>query len=892
MRNLLAILFVMLITGSAVADDTALATQFANLQPTFQKFCFECHSSEANEGELDLQRFTSIELVRRDLKPWQAMIVQLETGEMPPKDHPQPSAEQRQQLIEWTQSLLDAEARRRAGERGNVPLHRLSNAQYNNTIRDLTGIDLQPTRDFPDDGAAGEGFTNAAEVLTMSPALMGKYMKAAKEIAEHAVLLPDGFRFSASATQRDRTDESVAALRAFYRQFTYEGSLPLKPYIAALAERRSDLDSGKVTIEQLATEKQLSAKYLGVLWATLNDSKPSFPLDRVRAYWNDASGPNVDAIVAEASAWFDRLWEFPRVGSYVNSHRQKAKPPAIRHHGATENSVESSAAVWDDEHQQVVVAGTEAEQRLLVELDEFRRVFPPNVCYPHIIPLDEVVCLKTFHREDEPLRELFLSDEQIAQLEHLWREHRFISRFPLVEKEYLPLFIGFVTQDQPKELVEFFENKRPEFQRWADEFERDFENAAPQQLAQLSDFAARAYRRPLSESETHGLTSLYQTLRDKDVDHEPAFRSVLTRVLMSPSFLLHLEQTGNTADTVDDWTLASRLSYFLWSSIPDNELLQIAHAGRLHEPEILAAQTKRMLADARIRSLAIEFGAQWIQVRHFDRFDEKNENLFPEFDASLRGAMYEEAIALFEDLLRHGGAVVELIDADHTFLNETLAKHYAIDGVVGEQWRRVDGVKKHGRGGVLGLASVQSKQAGASRTSPILRGNWVVETLLGEKLPLPPPGVPELPESEIGNDGLTMRQITERHVSDAQCASCHQRIDPFGLAIEQFDPIGRLREQDLGGLPIDASATLSDGTLLIGIDGLKSYLMTHKRDTFVRVFYQRLLGYALGRSVSIPDHALLDEMMRRSDNGTASVTEAIIAIVQSQQFQRPMEGQP
>ena len=891
MRNFLAALLLMIAVGTAAADDAAIAKQFASIQPTLQEFCFECHSNKTKEGELDLQRFSSILSVQADLKPWQAMVVQLETGEMPPKDQPQPSQQQRQQLLDWTRKLLNSEARRRAGERGNVPLHRLSNSQYDNTIRDLTGIDLQATRDFPDDGAAGEGFTNAAESLNMSPALMSKYMKAAKEISEHAILLPDGFRFSASTTKRDWTDESLAALRKFYRQFTYEGSLPLKPYIAALVQYRGDLNSGKVTIQQVATEKGLSAKYLAVVWHTLNDAKPSFPLNRLRTVWIDAGDQDVDAIFAEVSAWFDRLWEFPRIGSYVNTHRQKPKSPAIAHAESTDTPLESSGAVWDEEKQQIVVSGSDAEKRLLVELDEFRHVFPPNICYPHIIPLDEVVCLKTFHREDQPLRELFLSDEQTARLEHLWREHRFISRFPLVENEYLPLFIGFVTQDQPKELVEFFEGKRPEFQRWADKFEKDFENAAPQQLAQLGDFAARAYRRPLTQAETQGLTSLYQTLRDKHVDHETAFRSVLARVLMSPSFLLHLEQSGSTPRTVDDWTLASRLSFFLWSTIPDEELRRLAAVGRLHEPEILVQQTKRMLADDRIRSLAIEFGTQWIQVRRFDQCNEKNAALFPEFD-SLRSVMYEEAILLFENLFRRGGSVTDLIDADHTYLNEALGKHYAIEGVIGDEFQRVEGVKKSGRGGILGLACVQSKQSGASRTSPILRGNWVVETLLGEKLPLPPPGVPQLPESEIGNDGLTMRQITMRHVSDAKCASCHQRIDPFGLALEQFDPIGRWRDNDLGGLPVDATAKLADGTQLEGIDGLKRYLMTEKRDAIIRVFYQRLLGYALGRAVSIPDQVLLNEMLASSDDGSVGVTSAVVAIVQSQQFQRSLEGQP
>src|SRR5205807_8781052 len=244
-----------------------------------------------------------------------------------------------------------------------------------------------------------------------------------------------------------------------------------------------------------------------------------------------------------------------------------------------------------------------------------------------------------------------------------------------------------------------------------------------------------------------------------------------------------------------DWELAARLSYFLWSSVPDEELRRETAAGRLHEPDVLARQTQRMLKDGRLRALAIEFGTQWIHVRGFDGLKEKNERLFPMFDDRLRAAIYEEAILFFEDLFQSDQSVTRVLDADYTFLDETLAKHYGIPGVSGPQWRKVEGVKKYGRGGVLGLASVQTKESGASRTSPVLRGNWVVETLLGEKLPRPPANVPRLPEVE-GDGGLTTRQPVERHAREPACAACHVRIDPFGFALEKYDTIGRLRQKD------------------------------------------------------------------------------------------------
>ncbi|MDA7527617.1 DUF1588 domain-containing protein, partial [bacterium] len=237
-----------------------------------------------------------------------------------------------------------------------------------------------------------------------------------------------------------------------------------------------------------------------------------------------------------------------------------------------------------------------------------------------------------------------------------------------------------------------------------------------------------------------------------------------------------------------------------------------------------------------------------------------------------------------QQLFRNNVHVDEILDADYTFVNERLAQHYGIPNVQGEQLRLVDDVKKYGRGGILGFAAVQSKQAGASRTSPILRGNWIVETLLGEKLPLPPPNVPQLPEQVTATDGLTMRQINERHVNDEGCANCHRRIDPFGYSLENFDSIGRLRKQDANNLPIDAHAKLRDGTEFDGIEGLRDYLLTQKQDVVTRLFCQRLLGYALGRAMTISDQILIDEMVQTL-NGGAGVADAAALIVLSPQFQ-------
>ena len=280
--------------------------------------------------------------------------------------------------------------------------------------------------------------------------------------------------------------------------------------------------------------------------------------------------------------------------------------------------------------------------------------------------------------------------------------------------------------------------------------------------------------------------------------------------------------------------------------------------------------------------MATEFGCSWLHIHGFDSLDEKSERHFPEF-AALRGAMYEESIRFFTDFFQENRAVLSILDADHTFLNEALAKYYGIPGVTGEEWRRVDGLRKFSRGGVLGQAATLAKQSGASRTSPILRGNWVAEALLGDKLPRPPKDVPRLPEDEA-TETLTVRQLTEKHSTDPRCSGCHVRIDPFGFALESFDAVGRFRERDLGNRPIDSHTKVLDGTELNGIDGLREYLITKRRDGFLRQFCRKLLGYSLGRSVQLSDEPLLKDMQTRLAANDYRINTAIELIVSSRQF--------
>ena len=1341
-------------------SDTAYRKQ---IEPLLKKYCYSCHSSAAKIAGLDLEKFRDTAGIRADLKPWQSVVDHLEIPDMPPPKSPQPSASEVRAIQGWVRALLKQEAQKFAGDPGSVPLRRLSNTEYDCTIRDITGVDLHPAAQFPTDGAAGEGFTNASEALTdVSPVLFAKYMAAARDIATHAVLLPDGVRFSTGATRRDWTDASTARLRAFYSRYTDpEGKVDLLPYLKYMLQNRSVILAGG----DLPPAGTLNKNYLSALITAFKQPNASYPLSALQQMYKEAGPEGAEVLLKAIESWKSQLWQSVRVGSYMHpvgkgyalsDSRQLAavpataptrtvrvrltprpgqpdavltlagadavggtgtsivwrnprfeapgKPPialrdlptastefaldwkalfsqtpdylaavieavnsplsvddvAVKRHlnptllerwvsaaalpayaaaagkleagrllpasalsmlseqnkgdgthaaingwhapgnelpalitnssdrneqipGDAEphsvmvhptptefagvvfnspisgkvrvsstinhahNSCGNGIAWWIEKrhagsaelfregrverggsaHPSDIVMRIEAGDQLLLAIDakdgdhscdltriafriaadggatwdltkeiadnvltgnphadskgtagvwqfvkgptrpvtteggqptlfpsgsilqawrdaasdpartaeaeaaarkaaqilsgtrpaegpdsklydllvnaggpllasadyaglphlaagstgyvlpsglrpgpapadiaivsggavsfhvpaalaasrefvadvvaesspqdhvllasasysqspdkpvglvspdaqaplvaapnspalakansgfdQFRALFPLYMCFPNVIPNDEVVSLKMFHREDEPLKRLMLSPAERAEVDKDWQEHLFISRQADAENKYLPLFIGFVTQDQPKEMVSYFEGLKPDFAKRAADFLKTEEAAIPSQLKALKEFTERAYRRPLTGKEADQLQALYRKMRADGTSHDEAYRALIARTLSSPSFLFRIEQPGlhKAPARITDSELASRLSYFLWSSAPDAELSHAATSGVLRRPGALAAQAKRMMKDARTRTFAIEFGAQWLHVRGFDRQSDKNEKLFPTFDESLRGAVYEETIRFFQDMVTANRPVTNLLSANYTYLNQKLAEHYGIPGVKGDAFRLVEGVQKYGRGGILGFASVQASQSGASRTSPILRGNWVSETLLGERLPRPPANVPKLPEEETGAS-LTVRQQVERHSKDPACYPCHRRIDAFGYTLEKYDTIGRLRDKDLGGRPLNTKAVVRDGTPIDGLAGLRTYLNTRKQDQVMRLFCKRLLGYALGRAVINSDMPLIDQMANTVTHHQGTMSDLILLIINSPQFQ-------
>ncbi len=401
----------------------------------------------------------------------------------------------------------------------------------------------------------------------------------------------------------------------------------------------------------------------------------------------------------------------------------------------------------------------------------------------------------------------------------------------------------------------------------------------------VSTLAHRAYRRPVSDGETAQLLALYNE-GARSGGFEPGVRLALQKILVSPEFLFRAEvdppgAAPGSVYKVSDIELASRLSFFLWSSIPDDQLLAVAESGRLSDPSVLQGQVKRMLADPRSQALVKNFAGQWLYLRNIARIS-PDTSTFPTFDENLREALAKETELLIESQMREDHPVIDLLSTDYTFLNQRLAGHYGIKGIYGNEFRRVK-LEDPNRYGLLGQASILAVTSYPNRTAPTIRGKWVLEQLLGSPPPPPPPNVPSLKDDATAQK-LTMRQRMEQHRANPTCAACHRLMDPLGFALENFDGLGSWRVSTAPGSgPIDASGTTPDGTAFIGPAGLRDVLMK-KQDMFVETFTERLLTYALGRGVEEYDYAVLRTIAREAAADNQKWSSIILGIVKSTPF--------
>src|SRR5712691_3182430 len=412
---------------------------------------------------------------------------------------------------------------------------------------------------------------------------------------------------------------------------------------------------------------------------------------------------------------------------------------------------------------------------------------------------------------------------------------------------------------------------------------RDAEAGSAKRI--LRSLMRRAYRRPVTDADLQGPFELYRRARAED-GFEAGIEMAISAVLVSPEFLFRVEQDPsgippNSVYRISDLDLASRLSFFLWSSIPDDELLDVAAAGTLHEPAVLERQVQRMLADARSRALVNNFASQWLRLRNLAAIT-PDMRLFPDFDDNLRQAFRQKTELFFESILREDRSAIDLLHANYTFVNERLAKHYGIPHVYGSRFRRVTLDGDRMRGGLLRHASILTVTSYATRTSPVIRGKFVLENILGVPPPPPLPDVPALKDNTVDGN-LSVRKRLAEHRSNATCAACHNLMDPVGLSLEKFDAIGRRRTVE-GETPIDASGSLPDGSQFADVHGLEEALLKHP-EIFVGTLAEKLLTYALGRGVEYYDAPAIREIVRQARPEDFRMSSLILGIVKSTPFQ-------
>jgi hypothetical protein len=503
-----------------------------------------------------------------------------------------------------------------------------------------------------------------------------------------------------------------------------------------------------------------------------------------------------------------------------------------------------------------------------------------------------------YFRDDRFLTEQILEEPARRELEQAWTDlltafeyHNTFARF-VARKFQLSitnLDLATITSEQIAQMPE--EAKR-HMKRLHEEYlaaREALKAAEPSHVDQALEFARLAWRRPLSDDEAQRLRSFYNNLRH-ELNHPEAMRGLLARILVAPAFLYRVEPVARASELsrermpLSDRELASRLSYFLWSSIPDAELSRAAAAGELGSADGLVHQARRMVRDPKARRFATEFFGQWFGFYRFDGYRGVDTTRFTEFTDDLRGAMYDEAISFFEYIVRQDRPVHEILFADYSFVNRNLAQHYGIKApeTLTNIVSKINGVNQFHRGGLLRMGAVLTGTSAPLRTSAVKRGDWILRRVLGRGVPPPPGDAGSIPPDDVLADGKTVRQRLEAHRRDASCVNCHARMDPLGFALEHFDSIGRWRETYRDGQQIDASGKLNDGTEISEFEGLNSYLSKNE-GLFNRTLCAKLLGYALGRAEVASDRPLLDQMTTglNTDNRFSTLVEQIVA---SQQF--------
>lgn len=729
------------------------------VRPFLTKYCGDCHSgSEASAG-VDLESYSDLAALGKDVETWQKVFLNLHDHTMPPEEAEQPPLEERREISAWIETEL-TRVDCNAARPGHVTIRRLNRAEYANTVRDLLGVEYD-MKDFPADDV-GYGFDNIGDVLSTPPLLLEKFLLSAERISRAAVIAPE------NQVERLSTYES--------RTFKSTGGYPYPSGGHRL------FVNGSVSIRH---DFPAAGKYKFRVYAFGLQSGDEPVRMKVRLNKKDLQTFDVD----------------------------------VEEQGAKAFEVE--ADVEKGEH----------------------RVFAEFINNTMVEGQSELT---------DPGRDLIVQRIEVITKPPEWSEQKFLPS----QKILVP---RVPTKDE----------------HWG----------APARET-LAPFVTRAYRRPVTTDELDRLANIVQDVHFEGGSYELAMQTALQAILVSPHFLYRVEAPPADTPSQDgkprgltDYQLASRLSYFLWSTMPDDELFALAASNTLRPN--LDAQITRMLKSERSRALVDNFAMQWLHVRNLDRAT-PHPVLFPAWDGALRDAMRRETELFFTAVMREDRSILDLLTGKFTFVNEALAKHYGIPGVQGDAFQRVS-LEGLPRAGVLTQASVLTVTSNPTRTSPVKRGRWVLEQILGTPPPPPPPNVPELPSNENGELVGTLRQRFEQHRANKACAACHARMDPLGFSLENFDAVGAWRDKD-EGLPIDAGGVLPGGKSFSGPTQLLE-ILDGRKDEFVRAFAEKLLIYALGRGAETHDRctiqAIANAVARRDYKFSALIQE----IVHSEPFQ-------
>jgi hypothetical protein len=721
-----------------------------DVRPMVTKYCVTCHSGANAPAGLDLAKLSDPSSLTNNMDAWQKVVTRLNAGDMPPAGSPAPSPAVKKKVADYLQDALNAQCK--LSDPGRVTLRRLNREEYDNTVRDLIGIDLRPADDFPSDDV-GYGFDNIGDVLSMSPLLMEKYISAAEKIARAAIVVP-----GVHTRHYDATEFSDAA-----------GASPTE-------------DGGRLFLTNATINRVIDLPVGG-----------RYRLRTLAA--GDLAGP-----------------ELPKMLITVDG--QPAGTLEVRVQRPKTDTYEAPISIDSGKHVLGIGFTNDYYNTNNKPGDIDRNLWMKSVDL--VGPLDTNPSLPETHL-------------------------RIIPRHP-----------GPNSIDS-------------------------------EARSDLSRFASRAYRHPVQPQELDLLCDVFQAAFKESHNFESAMRVGVEAVLVSPEFLFRLEMdpqgTPGKVRSLDDFELASRLSYFLWSSMPDDELSELASEGKLHRPAILNAQVMRMIRDPKATALADNFAGQWLELRKL-AIVFPNPKQFPGVDNGMKKDMATETKMFFNDILQSNLPITDFIDSNFTFLNERLANLYGIPGVSGKEFQRVE--VQEPRGGVLTQASVLTVTSNPTRTSPTKRGKWVLEQILGTPPPPPPPGVGVISDEQHRISGATLRQLMEEHRKNPSCAVCHSKMDPIGFGLDNFDAVGRWRTKD-GNFDLDTTGVLPDGRSFKGPVDLKQILLADK-PKFARSLAEKLLTYGLGRGLDATDRCALDGIVKRTEASGYKFDSLIVAVIDSDPF--------